>query len=189
MPCRFTSGARAQALHLVVLNRRAARCGRMLKGAAPTPPTRRPPGTRTPSRWPRLPATIVSSLPATRVGAKMLTSATAPQMPSTAMGRPHRAVRSRVGKAAPNRTKPVATAAHGQIVSATIGTWSCASLIRSGANMLLSAVASQRPPTATAVGSIRPVRWSRWTSWVLCGSTSVAVMRSSPLFDALASVT
>jgi hypothetical protein len=66
--------------------------------------------------------TIVWSLPLTMVGAKMLTSATAPQMPSTATGRPHRAIRSRAGKAAPNKTKPVATAPQIQIVSATIGT-------------------------------------------------------------------
>jgi hypothetical protein len=45
-----------------------------------------------------------------------------------------------------------------QIVMATIGTWSWASLIRSGANTALSAMASQRPPTATAAGSSRPVR-------------------------------
>jgi hypothetical protein len=74
-------------------------------------------------------------------------------------------------------------------VIATIGTWSRAALIRSGANTLLSAMASQRPPTAIAAGSSRPVRWSRWTSSVVCVSTSVAVMRSPPLLDALASAT
>src|SRR6266487_6862465 len=119
----------------------------------------------------------------------MLTSTTAPQMPSTATGRPHRAIRSRAGKAAPNMTKPVATAPQIQIVSATIGTWSWLLEIRSGANTLLSAMASQRPATATAAGSIRPVRWSRSTSWILGVTTSVAVMRSSSLLEAPASTT
>src|SRR6266545_1529050 len=122
----------------------------------------------------------------------MVTSATAPQMPSTATGGPHRDIRSRVGKAAPNMTKPVATAPHIQIVSATIGTWSWSLEIRSGANRALSAMASQRPATATAVGSIRPVRWSRWSSWtssVLSVTTWVAVIRSPSLLDALASTT
>src|SRR6266511_816262 len=127
--------------------------------------------------------TIVPSLPATMVGAKMLTSATAPQMPSTATGRPHPAIRSRAGKAAPNMTKPVATAPQIQIVIATMGTWSWLSEIRSGANTLLSAMDSHRPATATAAGSIRPVRWARWESWVLCVTTSVAVMRSPPIFE------
>src|SRR4029450_669836 len=69
---------------------------------------------------------------------------------------------------------------HGQIVSATIGTWSWLPEIRSGANTLLSAVASQRPATATAAGSIRPVRWPRWASSVVRVTTAVAVMRSHP---------
>jgi hypothetical protein len=47
----------------------------------------------------------------------------------------------------------VATAPQIQIVMATIGTWSWASEIKSGANRLLSAMASHRPPTATAAGS------------------------------------
>jgi hypothetical protein len=83
----------------------------------------------------------------------------------------------------------VATAPQIQIVMATIGTWSCASEIRSGANTALRAMASQRPPTATAVGSSRPVRWSRWATSVLGVWTSVAVMRYHLRSNALASAT
>jgi len=74
----------------------------------------------------------------------------------------------------------VATAPQIQIVMATIGTWSWASEIRSGANTLLSAMANHRPPTATAAESSRPVHWSLWTLSVLGVWTSVAVMRSPP---------
>jgi hypothetical protein len=53
----------------------------------------------------------------------------------------------------------------------------------------LSAMASQMPATATAAGSIRPVRWSRWTSSVLFVTTSVAAIRSPSPPNALASTT
>ena len=83
----------------------------------------------------------------------------------------------------------MATAPQIQIVIATIGTWSCTPLIRSGANTLLSARASQRPPTATAAGNNRPVRWSGWAVSVRRVSTWVAVMRSPPSTERLASAT
>jgi hypothetical protein len=54
----------------------------------------------------------------------MLTSATAPQMPSTATGRAHRAIGSRAGGGA-EQDEAGGHYPQIQIVSATIGTWSC----------------------------------------------------------------
>ena len=131
---------------------------------------------------------VVGSVPVTMVGAKMLATATASQMPTTATVKPSHNERLAPGVRLPNaiRTSPVARAAYSQSANDAIARWSCCvPVIMSGDQMLATATATQMLATLIPAKRYRPSGRATRAGWVdpvtsTCDSLVRVCMTSPP---------